>query len=242
MSSPNKSPSGAGAITLLLVDQHALCRKGVACLLASRPRFRVVGQTGDGEEALELARRLGPDLVLAELELPGIHGIELTRRLAAELPEVKVVILTGSDQDEELFEAVKSGAAGYLAKTTEPEELFSYLEGVSQGEAAISGRTAARILKEFAGRPGRETPPRVPEAARLLTARELEVLALVASGATNREIASSLTLTQNTVKNHVRSILEKLGLDNRVQATSYALRHGLAPFPRGDAQPHIPSI
>ena len=106
---------------------------------------------------------------------------------------------------------------------------------MSQGEAAISGRTAARILKELAGRPGRENPSRVPEAARLLTAREVEVLALVASGATNRGIATSLTLTENTVKNHVRSILDKLGLDNRVQATSYALQHGLAHPPRHGA-------
>ena len=214
------------AMRILLVDDHALFRAGIASLLAGQRDIEVVGQAEDGQGAVEAARRLRPDLVLMDLHMPGMGGIEATRRIRAELPEVKVVILTVSDQDRDLFEAIRGGAHGYLLKNLEPEELFDYLKGVSQGEAPISGRMAARLMEEFAARSER---PREADTDPLgeLTAREREVLRLVAAGASNREIATALTLSENTVKNHIRNILEKLHLDNRVQAAAYALKMGL---------------
>ena len=214
-------------LKILLVDDHALFRAGIASLLASREDMEVVGQAQDGEEALEAAHRLMPDLILMDVHMPNVNGIEATRRIKAELPYVKVVMLTVSDQDQDLFEAIKSGAQGYLLKNLEPSELFDYLEGVSRGEAPISRTMASRILSEFASQASRERAHRTPEPIGALTAREREVLRLVASGATNREIATALTLTENTVKNHLRNILEKLHLENRVQAAAYALKMGL---------------
>lgn len=214
-------------LKILLVDDHALFRAGIASLLASREDVEVVGQAQDGEEALEAAHRLMPDLILMDVHMPNVNGIEATRRIKAELPYVKVVMLTVSDQDQDLFEAIKSGAQGYLLKNLEPNELFDYLEGISRGEAPISRAMASRILSEFASQASRERAPRTPEPIGALTAREKEVLKLVASGATNREIAVALTLTENTVKNHLRNILEKLHLENRVQAAAYALKMGL---------------
>lgn len=215
-------------LRVLLVDDHALFRAGIASLLASRGTVDVVGEAQDGQEALEAARRLKPDVVLMDVHMPKLDGIHATRMLVAELPEVKVVMLTVSDQDKDLFEAVKSGAHGYLLKNLEPEELFDYLAGISRGEAPISRTMAAKILNEFASQAAK---PRAPEAAapsEVLTPREREVLKLVSSGATNKEIASALTLTENTVKNHLRNILEKLHLENRTQAAAYALKKGLS--------------
>ena len=198
-------------------------------MLASRRDMEVVGEARNGREALEAARRLKPDLVLMDVHMPEMDGIQATRMLRAELPDVKVVMLTVSDQDRDLFEAIKSGAHGYLLKNLEPEELFDYLGGISRGEAPISRTMAARILSEFASRApkDKEKPSSRAESSSDLTPREREVLKLVASGATNKEIAAALTLTENTVKNHLRNILEKLHLENRVQAAAYALRMGL---------------
>ncbi|MGE5617826.1 MAG: response regulator [Sphingomonadaceae bacterium] len=214
-------------LRILLVDDHSLFRAGMASLLTSREGFEVVGQAADGAAAVEAARALRPDLVLMDLHMPGTNGIEATRRIRAELPEVKVVVLTVSDRDEDLFEAIKNGAHGYLLKNLEPEELFDYLAGISRGEAPISRAMASRLLAEFAAQAARarEAPPVEPIDE--LTGREREVLKLVAAGATNKEIAARLTLTENTVKNHLRNILEKLHLENRVQAAAYALKMGL---------------
>ncbi len=214
-------------LRVLLVDDHALFRAGIASLLTSRRGFQVVGQAQDGEEAVEAARHLKPDLILMDLHMPRVGGIEATRRIRVELPEVKVVVLTVSDQDRDLFEAIKSGAHGYLLKNLEPEELFDYLGGISRGEAPISRTMATRLLNEFANQASRTRESATVEPSNDLTPREREVLKLVASGASNREIAVALTLTENTVKNHLRHILEKLHLENRVQAAAYALKMGL---------------
>ena len=212
-------------IRVLLVDDHALFRKGLASLIAPLEDMEVVGEAGDGREALERARELMPDLILMDIQMPGWDGLKAMRLIKEQMPYVKIVMLTISDDDTDLFEAIKSGAEGYLLKNIAPEELFEMLRGVYRGEAPISGLTAARILDEFARLAQKETW--VPIAGNNLTPREKEVLRLVAKGATNKEIASQLFIAENTVKNHLRNILAKLHLQNRVQAAAYALREGL---------------
>ncbi len=210
---------------VLLVDDHALFRKGLASLIGPLEDMEVVGEAGDGREALERARELMPDLILMDIQMPGWDGLKATQLIKEEMPYVKIVMLTISDEDKDLFEAIKSGAQGYLLKNIEPEELFELLRGVYRGEAPISGLTAARILDEFARLAEKETW--VPIAGNNLTPREKEVLQLVAQGATNKEIASQLFIAENTVKNHLRNILAKLHVQNRVQAAAYARREGL---------------
>lgn len=214
-------------LRVLLVDDHALFRAGIASLLASRPGMEVVGEAQNGREAVDAARSLLPDIVLMDVHMPEVDGIQATRLISTELPQVKVVMLTVSDQDRDLFEAIKSGAHGYLLKNLEPEELFDYLAGISRGEAPISRAMASKILNEFASQAARPKPQEQSEPGEDLTPREKEVLRLVAAGSTNREIAAALTLTENTVKNHLRNILEKLHLENRTQAAAYALKKGL---------------
>jgi DNA-binding NarL/FixJ family response regulator len=217
---------------VLLVDDHALFRKGVADLLASEPEFELVGEAGDGNRAVEMARELMPDVILMDISMPGIDGLEATRRIKAEMPYVRIVILTVSESDDSLFEAIKSGAQGYLLKTVEPEALLSTVSAVFRGEASISGAMAARLLQDLA-RESRPSPPPAPPVARL-TQREREVLRLVAQGKSNKEIASALDIAENTVKNHLKNILEKLHLENRVQAATFALRQelGTGPTPK----------
>ncbi|MDI3299357.1 MAG: response regulator transcription factor, partial [Bacillota bacterium] len=197
---------------ILLVDDHVLFRKGLSGLLASRPGLQVVGEVGNGEEAIAAVERLRPDLVLMDVNMPVMNGIEATRQIHRAHPEIPVVMLTVSDRDENLFEAIKAGAQGYLLKDLEPDELFRYIDGVFRGEAPISGTLARLILQEFARMPAssrREGPGASGrggegagdgEEAEGLTDREREVLQLVASGATNREIAQRLIISENTVK------------------------------------------
>ncbi|HEX9016233.1 MAG TPA: response regulator transcription factor [Chloroflexota bacterium] len=225
MSEEGKSPSVS--LRVLLVDDHALFRAGIASLLASRPGVEVVGEAQNGREAVAAAQQLKPDIILMDLHMPGMDGIQATREISSELPQVKVVMLTVSDQDKDLFDAIKSGAHGYLLKNLEPEDLFQYLAGISRGEAPISRSMATRILSEYASQASRPREAERSEPDEILTPREREVLALVAGGATNKEIAVALTLTENTVKNHLRNILEKLHLENRTQAAAYALKKGL---------------
>ena len=212
-------------IRVLLVDDHALFRKGLASLIEPLEDMEVVGEAGDGREALERARELMPDLILMDIQMPGWDGLKATQLIKEEMPYVKIVMLTVSDDDKDLFEAIKQGAQGYLLKNLSPEELFELLRGVYRGEAPISHLTAARILDEFARLAQKETW--VPIAGNNITPREKEVLQLVAQGATNKEIASQLFIAENTVKNHLRNILAKLHVQNRVQAAAYARREGL---------------
>ncbi len=216
-------------LRVLLVDDHILFRRGVRAVLATRADMQVVGEASDGLEAVALARQTMPDVILMDIKMPGCNGLEATRRIKQEMPSVKVFMLTVSESDEHLFEAIKSGAQGYLVKDLKARQLFDALEGVARGEAAFSGIIAAKILREFdkSGRGARErlqiTEP--------LTEREIEVLQLVAQGKSNQEVAESLVISESTVKNHLRSILGKLHLRNRIQAAVYAVRQGLVEDP-----------
>ncbi len=212
-------------LRVVLVDDHILFRKGLKALLLDLENIEVIGEAGDGLEALEKARELMPDLILMDIAMPRCNGVEAARRIKEEMPHIKVVMLTVSDSDEDLFEAIKSGAQGYLLKNLEPDDLFEMLDGVSRGEAPISGQTAAKILKEFSLQAQRQSLAAATHNG--LTAREVEVLKMVAEGATNNEIASGLFITENTVKNHLRNILSKLHLQNRIQAAVYAVQKGL---------------
>lgn len=214
---------------ILLVDDHVLFRKGVAVLLSRRESMQVVGEAGDGLEAITAARESLPDVILMDIEMPKLDGLEATRRIKREMPHVKIVILTVSDDDQNLFEAIKSGAQGYLLKDLEPYQLYDLLESISRGEAPLSGAVAAKILKEF-NRPD-QSSPQLPEAIDELTPREIDILEQVVEGKTNKEIALSLNISENTVKIHLRNILEKLHLQNRIQAAVYAVRQGLVEEP-----------
>jgi DNA-binding NarL/FixJ family response regulator len=213
------------SLRVLLVDDHILFRKGVASLLASHKDMEVVGEAGDGVEAVVRARETVPDVILMDLSMPKCSGLEATRLIKREMPHVKIIILTVSDDDRDLFAAIKNGADGYLLKNLEPRQLFDMLEGMRRGEAPISGTLAAKILQEF--RQPDQSLPRQPEASDELTPREIEVLERVVEGATNKEIAEALVITENTVKIHLRNILEKLHVQNRIQAAVYAVREGL---------------
>lgn len=212
---------------ILLVDDHVLFRKGLANLLSSHEGLEVVGEANDGEEALEQARQLMPDLILMDIQMPVCDGLRATQLIKQEMPCVKIVMLTVSDDDQTLFEAIKMGAQGYLLKNLEPEDLFSMLTGVVKGEAAISRKMAAKILSEFASLGRQSEPLQTAGPVGNLSSREKEVLGLVVKGATNKEIAGELCITENTVKNHLRNILEKLHLENRVQAAAFAVREGI---------------
>jgi len=209
----------------LLVDDHVLFRKGVAALLAGRQEIEVVGEAGDGLEAITVARETLPDVILMDIGMPNCNGLDATRRIKREMPHVKIVILTVSDDDQNLFEAIKSGAQGYLLKDLEPYQLYDLLESIERGEAPLSGAIAAKILKEFT-QPNQDNA-QDPEVIDELTAREISILQLVSEGKTNKEIASILFISENTVKIHLRNILEKLHLKNRIQAAVYAVRQGL---------------
>jgi DNA-binding NarL/FixJ family response regulator len=212
-------------LRILLVDDHILFRKGLASLLASRPGVKVVGEAGDGLEAIDRARETRPDLILMDIGMPNCNGLEATRCIKCEMPGVQIIMLTVSDDDQDLFAAIKWGAQGYLLKNMEPGELFDMLDGARRGEAAISGVLAAKILQEFR-EPGQDVSQQA-EARDELTPREIDVLEQIVQGVSNKEIAVALSISENTVKIHLRNILEKLHLQNRIQAAVYAVREGL---------------
>jgi DNA-binding NarL/FixJ family response regulator len=218
-------------LRIVLVDDHLLFRKGVAAVLALRPEFQVVGEANDGLEALEVARATAPDLILMDLTMPRCSGLEATRLIKSELPQIKIIVLTVSDTDHDLFGAIKSGADGYLLKNIQPAQLFEMLEGLQRGEAPITGVLAARILKEFR-EPEKNAPP--AKGANALTARERQVLELLVQGLTNKQIAAALSVAEDTVRAHVRLILEKLHLQNRIQAAVYAVQQGWVPGHKED--------
>ena len=211
---------------VLLADDHALFRAGIASLLRAWG-FDVVGQAANGVEAVQLARRLRPDLLLMDIGMSPGNGLEATRAIKAELPEVKVVVVTVSEDEQDLFEAIKSGAEGYMLKGMSEEELSGTLDRIRAGEPALSPGLAAKILNEFA-RMARDGAGRPAGPEEQLTARERDVLRLVADGATNREIAATLYLSENTIGFHMKNILAKLHLKNRAQAAAFAIRAGLA--------------
>lgn len=215
----------AEPLRILLVDDHILFRKGVASLIVSHQGMEVAGEAGDGLEAVAQARKMMPDVILMDISMPKCNGLEATRLIKREMPHVKIIMLTVSDDDRDLFAAIKDGAEGYLLKNLEPRQFFDMLEGIRQGEVAISGVMASKILHEF--RQPEQSLAQPSEEGDELTSREIEVLELVVEGNTNKEIAESLSITENTVKIHLRNILEKLHLQNRIQAAVYAVRQGL---------------
>jgi len=217
-------------IRVLLADDHQLFREGLANILNAQPDFEVVGEAGDGLEVLVKARKLVPDLILMDVGMPGCDGVEATQRVKQELPDVVIVMLTVRDEDEKLFEAIKSGAQGYLLKTIRSRELLSMLRGAVRGEAAITPALGGHMLEEFRrlSHLARTVPA---DEVIALTRREQEVLGLVAQGASDAEVAEALVLSVHTVKSHMRNILSKLHLGQRHQAALYALREGLIHSP-----------
>ena len=207
-------------IRVLIADDHAVVRTGLRTFLELQDDIEVVADVGDGEAALEAAREHEPDVVLMDLVMPGIGGVEAIRRLREVRPEARVLVLTSFLDDEKLFPAVRAGAAGYLLKDVEPAELVRAIRAVGEGEALLHPAVAARLMEEFA-----EAERPAPEEA--LTAREREVLELIARGLPNKLIARDLDIAEKTVKTHVSSILSKLGLTDRTQAALYAVRAGL---------------
>ena len=220
---------------VLLADDHALFRAGIASLLEAWG-MEIVGQASNGVEAIDLTRRLRPELVLMDIGMAPINGLEATSVIKTEYPEVKVMIVTVSEDDHDLFEAIKSGAEGYILKGMSEDELGWTLERIAAGEPALSPGLAARILDEFA-RMAREGTGKEAGGETALTDREREVLRLVADGATNREIGSELSISENTVSFHMKNILAKLHLKNRAQAAAFAIRTGLANDVGADVDP-----
>lgn len=208
---------------ILVADDHSLFRDGVASLLSAWGHD-VVGQARDGEEAVTLSAQLDPDLVLMDVRMPGCGGVEATRRIRSARPEIKIVMLTVSEDEDDLFGAVKAGAQGYLLKDLESPQLRRMLEAVARGEAAITPATAARILAEFSRR---EHP--LPPPTDRLTERETDVLRLVTEGLRNKEIAARLGISENTVKFHLKHILDKLQAQSRAEVAARAVREGLVP-------------
>lgn len=215
---------------LLLVDDHSLFLQSLKVLLSAKG-YEVVGTASNGLEALKQARLLGPDLILMDIEMPDCDGLAATRLIKAEMPQVKIVMLTVSASDEHLFEAIKSGAVGYLLKSQSAERFLELISQVERGGAALPPELAARLLEEFARQAQHMKRP-VEEAPSDLSARQLEILTLIAQGQTYPQIGEALHLSEATVRYHMSQILERLHLENRAQVIAYAARHGLMPRDR----------
>ena len=219
--------SEAEPIRVLVVDDQELFRRGITMLLTAEPGIEVVGEAGDGIEGATLAESTAPDVVLLDVRMPRRSGIEACIDIKQAVPSAKILMLTVSDEEADLYEAVKSGASGYLLKDSSIEEVAQAVRVVADGQSLISPSMAVKLIDEFKAlaRPEREVPgPR-------LTDRELQVLKLVAKGLNNREISKQLSISENTVKNHVRNILEKLQLHSRMEAVMYAVREKLFELP-----------
>jgi DNA-binding NarL/FixJ family response regulator len=264
---PDDRPAPA---RVLLVDDQPLFRRAIATLIEEQPDFAVIAEASNGQEALDRARELRPDLVVMDVEMPVLNGVEAVRLLRDEMAHIKVVMLTVSEDEDYLFDAIRYGANGFLLKDLQPEQLYEMLRSVLRGESPISPVMAGRLLAEFrrshaevdgAARPAGAQPDLGPDtqrshlppwfaapparaaeldamdlarfplasaAAQILTRRELETLQYVADGLSNKEIGQKLSITEGTVKNHVHNALEKLQLENRIQAAAYVVRQGIA--------------
>ncbi|GAA2370663.1 response regulator transcription factor [Dactylosporangium salmoneum] len=210
-------------IKVVVADDQKMVRAGLRMVIETEPDMAVVGEAGDGVEAVALARRLRPDVVLMDIAMPRQDGLAATRALLATPSPPRIVVLTTFDTDENLYNALRAGASGFLLKVSSPEHLLSAIRVVASGEALLDPAVTTRVIAAFAGQPG----PRPPAALAELTGREADVLRLMARGQSNAEIAAALTLGEATVKTHVARVLMKLGLRDRVQAVVYAYESGL---------------
>ncbi len=217
-------------VRVLIVDDHTLFRRGIAAVLANQENLEVVGEAVDGLEAIEKAKEIAPDVILMDLNMPNCSGLEATQALQTEMPQVNILVLTVSDKEEDLFAAIKFGAKGYLLKNTEPEELIHAIFHIAQGGVIVSPLMATTLLTEFKDLSAGVERESILGTEADLSPREGEVLQLVAQGASNKKIADSLFISENTVKTHLRSIMEKLHLANRSQAAAYAVEKGLAQY------------
>ncbi len=217
-----QAPRAERRIRVLIVDDHVIVRKGIRALLAMQPDVEVVGEAGDGREALSRAEALGPDVVLMDLMMPEMDGIEATRQITSRFSQTRVVVLTSFAADDKVFPALKAGALGYLLKDSSPADLLGSIRQVYRGESSLHPTIARKVLHELT------RPIERPKAGEAITDRELEVLRLIARGMSNQEIADRLVVTEATVRAHVSNILGKLHLASRTQAALYALKEGLA--------------
>jgi NarL family two-component system response regulator LiaR len=209
-------------IRILLTDDHAIVRKGVRALLTTEQDIQIVGEACDGLEAVAQAEALKPDVILMDLVMPGLDGIEATRQIMTKLPGTRILVLTSFAADEKVFPAIKAGALGYLLKDSGPEELVTAIRQVYRGEPSLEPSIARKVLFELAQSPKQQPLTRDP-----LTERELEILRLIAQGCSNKEIAMKLTVSELTVRTHVSNVLGKLHLASRTQAALYSLQKGI---------------
>ncbi len=216
-------------VRVLVVDDHTLFRRGIVTVLANQRNISVVGEAVNGLEAIDKAEELVPDVIVMDLNMPQCSGLEATQALQAKMPQVSILVLTVSDNEADLFHAIKFGATGYILKNTEPEELVQAIHHIAQGGVIVSPMMAAKLLTEFRSLGTDAMAKKTAEEEANLSPREDEVLRLVAQGATNKEIADSLFISENTVKTHLRNIMDKLHLANRSQAAAYAVKRGLVP-------------
>lgn len=208
-------------IKVLIADDHTVVRKGIRALLETEPGITVVGEAADGEDAIHRALALKPDVILMDLVMPKLDGVQAIKELREVLPEIKVLVLTSFAEDRRIVAAIEAGALGYLLKDSSPEDLARAIREVHRGESSLHPKVAQQLVKKL------QRPAEEPEREEL-TARERKVLALIARGLSNREIARELSISEPTVRTHVSNILRKLGLKSRTQAALYALKEGLA--------------
>ncbi|MCY9696162.1 response regulator [Paenibacillus alginolyticus] len=208
------------SIRVLVIDDHELARAGIRSILAEDPTFEVIGEGKNGIEAISLTEKLMPDIILMDINMQEMNGLEATKRIKILYPYVKIVMVTVSDDITDLFEALKQGAQGYLHKNLNSETWHEYLRAIAFDEAPMTRELAFRILREFSHKENS------PSDSNPLTTREQEILGLIAKGCTNRDIAENLYIAENTVKNHLKNILQKLHLENRLQLARYAYENG----------------
>ncbi len=208
-------------IRILIADDHAVVRQGLKMFLSLDPEIEILGEAGDGKKAIEMARQLQPDIVLMDLLMPVLGGVEATATIRREMPDVEVIALTSVLEDKSVVDAVRAGAIGYLLKDTESDELIRAIKAAAAGQVQLSPKAAARLMREV----------RTPDNPETLTDRETDVLRLLAMGQSNKEIAQTLSIGEKTVKTHVSNVLAKLGVTSRTQAALYAVRIGLVEAP-----------
>ncbi|MCB9159349.1 MAG: response regulator transcription factor [Caldilineaceae bacterium] len=210
-------------IRVLICDDQAIARHGLQMILASAPDLKVVGQAQDGQEAVELTAQLAPDVVLMDLKMPRLNGVQATRRIRSQSPDTQVLVLTTYDADEWVFDAIRAGANGYILKDTPPDQLLSAIRDAAAGKTPVDPAVAGKLFKRVADKPVPQTDALVEP----LSDRELEIVQLMAGGLTNAEIGAALFLSEGTIRNYISTILGKLGVKDRTQAVVTAIRYGL---------------